>query len=133
MPRSTSSSPLPWKPIVITVGGICLLAVAFILIKPLLSSQQGTQLESLPATEFANNATGYRGNNYSVKGEVTQRVRWTRAGEIIWLTTSPENQAIPVMIPANLSESNIDRGRNYLFEVQIDQQGIPVAQSIMEL
>jgi len=88
---------------------------------------------SLSVSEYLKNANSLRGNVYSLKGTVEERLKWTPdRGRLVSLdvengaTSSP----VPVLIPQEFGHVNIDRGATMGFVVKVGRDGLLIAESV---
>lgn len=121
------------SPLVLLIG-LALLAGAAVGGYLILGKGSKPDYPSLNAEDFQKNSLALRGNSYLVEGTVDRRDRVTSAGQIITLLTGPEGSghAIPVLLPAGLKGDNIESGYRLRVVVEINQNGLPEARSIVK-
>lgn len=97
------------------------------------SSKRQSSAVALSVSEYLENANSLRGNVYSLKGKIEERLKWTPdRGRLISVdvdggaTSSP----VPVLIPQEFGHVNIDRGASMGFVVKVGRDGLLVAESV---
>ena len=134
MPRRASSGINP---------GIVIAAVVFIILVAaggkLLIGRKATGFKNvrpLDVEAFLENGNSMRGNEYSVKGTVDEKLRWTPdRGQVISLKveTKKGTEFIGIEIPPQFNHFNIEREQRYAFKVRIRKGGIPVATAVQPM
>jgi hypothetical protein len=115
--------------IIIAIAVIAaLIAGKFILNK---RAQHFSGLSELPIADIKNNANSLSGNEYRVSGKITEKLKWTAdRGQVVSLTVDQGEQGqgtIPIIVPAGIDKVNLERGHSYIFKVEINREGLPVA------
>ncbi len=90
-------------------------------------------ISTLNLTTYRNNANSLRGNVYQVEGRVEETLRWTAdRGRLISFEASDAMDTIPVpvLVPEEFSNVNIERGTEMLMVVRVDRDGTLVAESV---
>lgn len=90
----------------------------------------------LNVEEFLENGNSLRGNEYSIEGEIDEKLRWTtNRGQAVSLRVKTEGgtELIPVEIPPDFNNLNIEREQRYAMRIKIRQGGIPVATAVNRL
>lgn len=93
-------------------------------------------LPPLDVTQMLENANSMRGNEYTVDGQVNEKLLWTPdRGQFISLRveTPGGEEVIGVEIPPEFDNFNIETRQKYLIRVRIRDGGIPVATGINRL
>ena len=131
MPRRASSSIHP---------GFIGIAVVFLILaiiggKMLIGDKSSGfgNIPELDVQQMLENANSMRGNEYTVRGQVNEKLLWTPdRGEFISLRveTPAGEQVIGVEIPPEFGDLNIETRQSYAFRVRIRDGGIPVATGI---
>ncbi len=144
MPRRASSGVNVGQIAGIAVAIIGFLVIAALLIKLIAGGLIGGGGESskkrvsgnvsaLNLTTYRNNANSLRGNVYQIEGRVEETLRWTAdRGRLISFeaTDSMETIPVPVLVPEEFSNVNIERGTEMLMVVRVDRDGTLVAESV---
>ncbi len=89
----------------------------------------------LNLTTYRNNGNSLRGNVYRVEGTVEETLRWTPdRGRLISFEASDatETMPLPILVPEDFSNVNIERGREMVMVVRVDRDGTLVAEAIDE-
>ena len=90
-------------------------------------------VSALNLTTYRNNANSLRGNVYQIEGRVEETLRWTAdRGRLISFEASDSMDTIPVpvLVPEEFSNVNIERGTEMLMVVRVDRDGTLVAESV---
>jgi len=84
---------------------------------------------------YRDNGNSLRGNVYRVEGKVEETLRWTPdRGRLISFEAkdATETMPVPVLVPEDFSNRNIERGTELGMVVRVDRDGTLVAESIDE-
>ncbi len=134
MARRASSST---NPAVLIGIGIAVIAIIFagkiLLGKKSTSIGDGTPLV---IQELLDNGNSLRGNEYLVEGQIDEKLRWHPTnGQIVSLRVKSASgeDIIPIQIPEKFSKLNIEREQRYVFKVEFEQGGVPVATAVNRL
>lgn len=87
----------------------------------------------LNLSTFRENANSLRGNVYRIEGKVEETLRWTPdRGRLISFDANDTMITIPVpvRIPEDFSNVNIERGTSMSMVVRVDREGTLVVESI---
>lgn len=87
----------------------------------------------LDVRQVFENANSMRGNEYVVRGQVNEKLKWTpERGQFISLrvSTSGEDEVIGIEIPPEFNELNIETRQSYAIRVRVRDGGILVATAI---
>jgi len=94
------------------------------------------KVRKLDVEAFLENGNSMRGNEYSVKGNIDEKLRWTPdRGQIVSLKidVNGKTELIGIEIPPEFNHLNIEREQRYAFKVRIRKGGIPVATAVQAL
>jgi len=97
------------------------------------SSASTRSASTLDLEIYRNNANSLRGNVYRVEGAVEETLRWTPdRGRLISFEASDAAFSIPVpvLVPEEFSNINIERGDEMALVVRVDREGTLVAEAI---
>lgn len=121
---STSSHPL-W------LVAAAVLVLAFIALGSLLYSRTSDPyrtLKQLPVADYMENANSLRGNVYKLDGTVARSLDWSAtAGRLFSVDvsgTSAPGEVVPLLVPAEFNNWNIERGQRFLFKIEVGDKGI---------
>ena len=134
MPRRASSGINAGILIGIAVGVLVVLVAGKLLIGRKTTGFK--DVTKLDVEAFLENANSMRGNEYSVEGTIDEKLRWTPDhGQVVSVKVAREggSELIPVEIPAEFSQLNIEREQQYAFKIRIRQLGIPVVTAVNRL
>jgi hypothetical protein len=120
-----------------TIAGIAAAIVALVVVGAVLlrggPASQFSDLPELQVDQFLDNANSLRGSEYRVSGKVSEKLRWTPdRGQVISLEVGEDGRTelLPIQIPGEFSNLNIEREQRYSFKVKVRDGGIPVATGI---
>ena len=69
-----------------------------------------------------------RGNTYRLTGAVLNSIAWSPAeGRLISVQPNNSDSPIPLVIPAGLGETNIQKGQRFHFLVEVRDSGVVYA------
>ena len=135
MPRRASSGINPG----IVIGAVVFIVLVAVAGKMLIGRKSSgfENVRPLDVEAFEQNANSMRGNEYSVKGTVDEKLKWTPdRGQVISLkvdTNGSEKAFIGIEIPPQFNHLNIERDQRYAFKVRIRKGGIAVATAVQPL
>lgn len=89
----------------------------------------------LSLTTYRDNGNSLRGNVYRVEGKVEETLRWTPdRGRLISFEADDTtvSMPVPVLVPEDFSNVNIERGSEMSMVVRVDRDGTLVAEAIDE-
>ena len=122
----------------IILGAVAAIAVAIFAGKALLGKKENSFSDTRPIDidEVLENGNSLRGNEYLVKGQIDEKLQWTsNRGQLVSVKveTPGGDEFIPIEIPAEFNQLNIDTKQKYAFRVKFRQGGIAVATGINRL
>ena len=129
------------------IAGIAAAIVGFLIIAALLfrliagdmlgggssSRPSSANAASLNLVTYRDNGNSLRGNVYRIEGEVEETLRWTSdRGRLISFKANDATLSIPVpvLVPDDFSNINIERGAEMGMVVRVDRDGTIVAEAI---
>jgi hypothetical protein len=81
-----------------------------------------------PVDEYLATSTSLRGNTYRLTGAVLNSIAWSPSeGRLISVQPNNSNSPIPLVIPADLGETNIQKGQRFHFLVEVRDRGVVYA------
>jgi hypothetical protein len=84
-----------------------------------------------PVDEYLSTSTSLRGNTYRLSGAVLNSIAWSPSeGRLISVKPNNSDSPIPVVIPAGISEANIQKGQRFHFLVEVREGGVIYAADI---
>ena len=83
----------------------------------------------LPVKEYLENANSIKGNTYRLQAVVDKTLEVTPSAGRLFSVESGGDM-LPLLVPANLNGTNIERGQSFHFRVQINEKGLLVASEI---
>lgn len=95
-----------------------------------------TGVKPLVLQDLLDNGNSLRGNEYSVKGEVDEKLQWTSGrGQVVSVKvrTDSGDSYLGIEVPPEFSKLNIEIKQSYHFRVKFRQGGIAVATDIQRL
>lgn len=97
------------------------------------SRKSSANATALNLVTYRDNGNSLRGNVYRVEGKVEETLRWTPdRGRLISFEAQDATLSIPVpvLVPEDFSNVNIERGSELDLVVRVDRDGTLVAESI---
>lgn len=134
MARRASSSTNP----TIIIGIAVAIAVAVFAGKFLLSKKSASfsDVNPLVVQDLLDNGNSLRNNEYLIEGKIDERFfRNSNSASVVSVRvkSASGDEIIPVKIPADFNNVNIEREQRYAFKVRFEQGGIPVATAVNRL
>jgi hypothetical protein len=84
-----------------------------------------------PVQEYLATSSSLRGNNYRLTGAVLNSIAWSpQAGRLISVEPTGSDSPVPVVVPAELGEMNIQKGQRFHFLVEVRENGILYAKDL---
>lgn len=90
-------------------------------------------IESLNPAEYLENANSLRGNVYKIEGTIINSLGWKpEQGRLfaLMIQENGKNYPLPILVPANLRQINIQKNQSYISKVSVNDDGILVVQEI---
>jgi len=130
--RNQQSSPKGF--IIAGVIAIALIA-GFFFLKSFGEEKTTGSYTQLPIDTYYANSENLIGNNYSIEGVVNRRDRINTEGQLITLNVETPSgpTPIPVLIPSNIGNMNIEPGFRIRLDVRVNADGIPEATAVSDL
>jgi len=93
-----------------------------------LISQAADPFRTSPALDipsYVQNSSSLRGNTYKVVGEVSDSLAWSpTAGRLIAVAVDGGSRILPVQVSPEFSSVNIQKGQQFAFLLEVDENGI---------
>ena len=134
MARRASSSINPTALIGIAVA-VVLLIVGGKMLLGTKTSEFG-DVDAFDVEEFLENGNSLRNNVYLIEGTIDEKFfsdTSSHSVASVRVKTPGEDALVPIEIPAEFNNLNIEREQRYSFRVKVRQGGIPVATGINRL
>ena len=127
MARRASSS-IPAGKLAATAAAVAaLLAVAYAVFG---TSQDPFRTSSpFPVKEYLENANSIKGNTYRLEALVDKTLEVVPAAGRLF-SVEAAGDMLPLLVPATLNGTNIERGQKLHFRVQVNEKGLLVASEI---
>lgn len=78
-----------------------------------------------PVAEYLQSSSPLRGNSYRLSGAVLNSLAWSpSSGRLISVQPAGHDAPVPVLLPPELGESNIQKGQRFHFLVEVRENGI---------
>ncbi len=134
MPRRASSSTSP----ALIIGIAAAVVVAIFGGKMLMTKKTASfsDVNPLVVQDLLDNGNSLRNNEYLIEGKVDERFFRTGNSESvvsIRVKSDSGDEIVPVKIPSEFNNKNIEREQRYAFKVRFEQGGIPVATAVNRL
>ncbi len=111
-----------------------IIVVVFMTILFFLKSQKGSlrSITNLDVNEYIKEGSTLLGTQGIVSGTINEKLRWTGdRGEVISLRVEGINQLIPILIPPDLSSTNIAIGDRFTINVEVSSNEVLIAKEII--
>ncbi|MDA7681252.1 hypothetical protein N8603_02575 [Verrucomicrobiales bacterium] len=111
-----------------------IIAVVFATILFFLKSQKGSlrSLTNFDVNEYIKEGSTLLGTQGIVSGTINEKLRWTGdRGEVVSLRVDTINQFIPILIPPDLSSTNIAIGDRFTINVEVSTNEVLIAKEII--
>lgn len=127
MARRASSSAHPiW---IITAALLAVLAVAGGYTIYGRVSDPFRTITPLPVLDYLQNSNSLRGNVYKVDATIAKSIEWSAtAGRLFSVDVGEE--VLPILVPPQFNQLNIERGQRYLFKLEVGEKGVLRAQDV---
>jgi hypothetical protein len=84
----------------------------------------------LPVQDYLDNANSLRGNVYKLDGTVDKSLTWAAGAGRLFSVEVNGNQVVPVLVPEQFNQINIERGQHFIFKIEVGDKGILLAQEV---
>ncbi|MEM6820449.1 MAG: hypothetical protein AAF558_00720 [Verrucomicrobiota bacterium] len=104
--------------------GILMLAAYFFV------QTEDTSFRTLPELQveaYLENANSLRGNTYKLEGVINHSLAWSSSfGRLfsVQVDQSRDEYLVPVLIPADLNDTNIQRGQKFVMKIEVVENGL---------
>jgi len=136
MPRRSSSNSKKKSQLALYALAFVLTIIVLSIGKSFLNqqAQHFTDLNEMPLADLKESGTSLSGNEYRISGEIADRMILANNRGLLVSIKSETAQGkaclIPLHIPPGVNQINLERGHNYTFKVEVNREGLPVAQGI---
>lgn len=84
-----------------------------------------------PVGEYLAASGTMRGNSYRLEGAVLNSIAWSPGrGRLISVQPTGSDSPVPVVLPAELPEANVQKGQRFHFLVEVRENGILYARDL---
>lgn len=78
-----------------------------------------------PVEEYLSTSSTLRGNTYRVEGAVLNSIAWSpESGRLISVQPTGSDSPVPIVLPPDLPEANVQKGQRFHFLVEVRENGI---------
>ncbi len=129
--RRRSQSPLQSPLILGLILFVLCLGGGYVLFAKVLKGGDNAEFHgvtNLNVQEYMENAKSLQGNVYQLEGRVEDQLRWSPDGRV--LSVISQGNPVPVMIPPEFSNENIQPGQNFVFKVAVGERGVLIVQAL---
>src|SRR3954466_9244879 len=82
-------------------------------------------LTPLDVPAYLENANSLRGNTYKISATVQSQLAWSPSGGRLYSVEVEGNgNVLPILIPAQFNELNIQKGQRYFLKIEVGEKGI---------
>ena len=84
-----------------------------------------------PVEEYLATSSALRGNSYRLTGAVLNSIAWSpESGRLISVEPAGSDSPVPLVVPSQLGEVNIQKGQKFHFLVEVRENGILYAKDM---
>lgn len=90
-------------------------------------------LAPLDVAAYLENSNSLRGNSYKLTGGIWNSLAWSsKVGRLfsVEVNTGSATEVLPILIPAEFNQINIQKGQHFNFSVEVDDKGILTAKGL---
>jgi len=121
MARRKKSSPQPLWIVLVAVLVVAAFLGSRFFLSPVTEAKSSVPALDVPA--YMENANSLRGNVFQATGVVSDALAWSpSSGRLIAVEVADET--LPILVTAEFSATNIQKGQKLLFVVEVDENGI---------
>ena len=78
-----------------------------------------------PVDQYLEESSSLRGNTYRLSGSVINSIAWSPTeGRLISVQVPGSNSPVPLVIPARLGDTNVQKGQRFDFLVEVRENGV---------
>ncbi len=84
-------------------------------------------IQSIDISVYLENANSLRGNSYKVEAVIQNSLAWAPSkGRLfsVEVETSTGKEMIPLLIPVELNNVNVQKGQKFFFKIEVVQEGL---------
>jgi hypothetical protein len=84
---------------------------------------------AFPISDYLENSNSLRGNVYKLQATVAKSIDWSAtAGRLFAVEAGSE--ILPVLVPPQFNQVNIERGQRFFFKLEVAEKGILRVQEV---
>jgi hypothetical protein len=133
MPRRANSGVPPQT---IAIGVVALVALALVGWRVIgRRDDPFAGVTPLDAADYLTNAKSLMGNVYTVRGTVSEQLRWTpQDGRLfsVLVGTPGDESPLAIKVPQEFSSQNIQTGQEFVFKVEVGRGGVLIARGLQK-
>ena len=125
MPRRASSSVNPFWIVTVVVLFLASLGVGYYFYNSV--SDPYRTLTPLDTESYLANSNSLRGNTYKMSGTIDNSLSWSPSvGRLfsVQVETNTGNEMLPLLIPPEFNQINIQKGQKFYFQVEVGDKGL---------
>jgi hypothetical protein len=91
------------------------------------SNEPFRTLQSMDVSVYLENANSLRGNSYKIEAVIQNSLAWAPArGRLfsVEVDVSGNKEMLPLLIPSELNNINVQKGQRYFFKIEVVQDGV---------
>ena len=113
-------------PVALAAGAAAIIVAGAFLAGTVFFKSDSTPYRTYPPLEtsaYLENSKSLRGNTYRLDGEVANSLAWSpSSGRLI--SVSAGEDILPVLVPTEFNNINIQKGQKFVFLVEVDDRGV---------
>jgi hypothetical protein len=127
MARRASSSAPPFWIIAALLLGLAAVAGGYLIYGH--TGDPFRTIPALPVADYLQNSNSLRGNVYKIDATIAKSIDWSpKVGRLFSVEVGSD--VLPVLVPPQFNQINIERGQRYLFKIEVGDKGIIRAQDV---
>jgi hypothetical protein len=88
-------------------------------------------LAPLDVSAYLDNANSLRGNTYKINATIANQLAWSqKSGRLYSVEVENRGDILPVLIPAQFNNMNIQKGQRYDLKIEVGDKGILKVQDV---
>ena len=87
-------------------------------------------LTALPVQDYLANSNSLRGNSYKLDATIVEALKYSPTAGRLFCIEVNGAERLPVLVPAEFNQVNIERGQRFFFKVTVEEKGVLKAQEV---
>ncbi len=87
-------------------------------------------MTALPVQDYLVNSNSLRGNSYKLDATIVEALKYSPTVGRLFCIEVNGAERLPVLVPAEFNQVNIERGQRFFFKVTVEEKGVLRAQEV---